>query len=158
MNSIVIPFFNVSNLEIYWDNSNIPLKIEFTQKNISKHNLPQNIAKIVDVLENYFDVEDYDIFHILSGVIFNNFDKTIYKTLSKIPMGHTITYSELAKLSGQPKATRAVGNSMKRNRFPLIIPCHRVVSKHGLGGFSAGIELKVKLLEMEKRYKKKGGI
>ncbi|WP_211322880.1 methylated-DNA--[protein]-cysteine S-methyltransferase [Hydrogenivirga caldilitoris] len=73
----------------------------------------------------------------------------VYRVLRReVPFGRTITYGELGKLTG--KHPRFVAYCMKINRFPIIVPCHRVVSKFGLGGFSYGIELKALLLKFER--------
>ena len=80
------------------------------------------------------------------------FTRKVIQRCRKIPAGKTMTYGELAAACGSPNAARAVGNAMATNRFPLIIPCHRVVGSGGcLGGFSApqGIELKRQLLQRE---------
>ncbi len=72
----------------------------------------------------------------------------------QIPLGTTITYAELARRGGSPGAARAAGNTMARNRFPLIVPCHRVVGAGGqLGGYSApdGLVMKRRLLAAEAR-------
>ena len=62
------------------------------------------------------------------------FQKKVWQELKKIPSGQTRTYGELArKLKSSP---RAVGNACRRNPVPLIVPCHRVVAKNGLGGFA----------------------
>jgi methylated-DNA-[protein]-cysteine S-methyltransferase len=81
------------------------------------------------------------------------FQKRIIEQTRRIPYGKTLSYSELAAKAGSPGAARAVGNVMRSNRIPLIIPCHRVVSACGLGGYSApqGLDLKRKLLELESR-------
>jgi len=70
----------------------------------------------------------------------------------RIDFGETLSYGELAAKAGSPGAARAVGNIMAKNRFPLVVPCHRVVgSGKSLGGFSApdGLTMKRRLLEME---------
>ena len=69
-----------------------------------------------------------------------------------IPPGETRTYQWLAEAAGSPKASRAAGQAMARNPFPLIIPCHRVVgSNGGLHGYGAGgVGVKARLLEMER--------
>ncbi len=73
----------------------------------------------------------------------------VYKRLKEITEpGRVITYSELARITGFHP--RFIGIAMRRNRFPLIIPCHRVVGKNGLGGFSYGKRIKRRLLEFEK--------
>lgn len=71
--------------------------------------------------------------------------------ISKIPFGKTISYSELAKLSKNPKAIRAAASACGKNPVPIVIPCHRVIAKDGsIGGFGGGIELKKKMLKLEK--------
>ncbi|MCC7418665.1 MAG: MGMT family protein [Planctomycetaceae bacterium] len=81
------------------------------------------------------------------------FQKRIIEQTRRIPYGKTLSYSEVATRAGSPGAARAVGNVMRSNRIPLIIPCHRVVAACGLGGYSApqGLDLKRKLLELESR-------
>ncbi|OGX13915.1 MAG: hypothetical protein A2351_07645 [Omnitrophica bacterium RIFOXYB12_FULL_50_7] len=79
------------------------------------------------------------------------FQKKVYTVLMKVPTGKTITYGELAGRSGYPGAARAVGNAMKKNRLPIVIPCHRVVPSNGaVGDYSAGVKWKRWLLEYEK--------
>ncbi len=66
------------------------------------------------------------------------FHQKIYRALQKFPAGSITTYGDLAGLAGSPLASRAVGQAMAKNLFPVIVPCHRVVSAAGkLGGFSA---------------------
>jgi methylated-DNA-[protein]-cysteine S-methyltransferase len=79
-----------------------------------------------------------------------DFQKEIYAVVRKIPRGRTRTYGEVAALSGRPKAARAVGRAMARNPFVVLVPCHRVVAGRGLGGFAGGLELKEKLLALER--------
>lgn len=78
------------------------------------------------------------------------FGQKVLTTLMQVPYGQTVTYGELAALAGSPNAARGVGQIMARNRWPLIIPCHRVLAASGLGGFSgAGIGMKRYLLGIE---------
>ena len=82
------------------------------------------------------------------------FTQAVLKACRKIQFGQTTTYIQLAKLSGHPKAARAIGQVMAKNPLPLIIPCHRIIRSDGkIGGFSAsgGIKLKQKLLKLEYR-------
>jgi len=68
----------------------------------------------------------------------------------KVPYGKTVTYGELARRVGRPRAARAVGQAMAHNPVPLVVPCHRVVaSGGGLGGFGGGLDLKRRLLALE---------
>jgi methylated-DNA-[protein]-cysteine S-methyltransferase len=79
----------------------------------------------------------------------------IYREVQKIPYGSTSTYGEIAvKLSTSP---RLVGLAMKRNPTPLLIPCHRVVAKDGLGGFTPDIGIKEQLQALERKTLKKAG-
>ena len=68
---------------------------------------------------------------------------------ARIPFGQVATYGELARTLGNPKACRAAGQAMARNPVPIVIPCHRVVASSGLGGYGAGLSLKVRLLGLE---------
>lgn len=80
------------------------------------------------------------------------FRRRVIAETRRIPWGSTLTYGELAARAGSPQAARAVGTVMSSNRFPFVIPCHRVVgSAGGLGGFTApgGVGLKERLLLME---------
>jgi len=77
------------------------------------------------------------------------FSRAVIEELRKVPCGNTITYGELACRAGSPGASRAVGNIMAANPLPLVIPCHRVVAKSGLGGFGGGLDLKRRLLRHE---------
>ena len=81
------------------------------------------------------------------------FQKAVWRAIAKIPYGDTRTYAELARDIGKPKAVRAVGTACGKNQFPIIIPCHRVVGSHGLGGYAFGLEMKKQLLAIEQRYK-----
>lgn len=77
------------------------------------------------------------------------FQKKIWNTLAAVPYGKTVSYSELAESAGVSGA-RAVGNAVGKNPIPIIIPCHRVIHSDGsIGGFSGGLPLKIKLLELE---------
>jgi methylated-DNA-[protein]-cysteine S-methyltransferase len=78
------------------------------------------------------------------------FQRAVWEATRAIPHGETRSYEWLAQRIGKPKAARAVGQALKSNPLPLIVPCHRVIGKDGsLTGFSAGIELKKCLLDLE---------
>jgi methylated-DNA-[protein]-cysteine S-methyltransferase len=79
------------------------------------------------------------------------FARKIYKIVSGIPIGEVRTYKWVAGKAGKPKASRAVGQILKRNPYPLIIPCHRVInSDNKIGGYVFGVNKKKLLLDMEK--------
>jgi methylated-DNA-[protein]-cysteine S-methyltransferase len=73
----------------------------------------------------------------------------IYRAVREVGYGSTATYGEIAASVGT--APRAVGSAMARNPTPLIVPCHRIVAKDGIGGFSPDPEIKRALLAMEER-------
>lgn len=79
------------------------------------------------------------------------FTQRVLNETGKIKFGETITYSELAKRIGS-RGFRAVGKALAANPIPIVIPCHRVVGKNSTGGFSAGVDIKTRLLEFERSY------
>jgi methylated-DNA-[protein]-cysteine S-methyltransferase len=90
-----------------------------------------------------FEVE-VDISHL------GAFTQKVLHELRKIPRGEVRTYGWLAKKIGKPGAARAVGQALKRNPIPIIIPCHRIIRDDGtIGGFSMGVNIKERLLALE---------
>ncbi len=84
----------------------------------------------------------------LSG--FTEFRRKVIAVVQQIPRGQTLTYGEVALLAGRPGAARAVGQVMAGNPFAILVPCHRVVARKGPGGFGWGLEVKKRLLEIER--------
>lgn len=80
------------------------------------------------------------------------FQRSVWRQLQEIPYGETISYGELARRVGNPKASRAVGSANGANPLPIVIPCHRVIAGDGtLGGFGGGLPTKQTLLALEQR-------
>lgn len=79
-----------------------------------------------------------------------NFQKKVWKEIEKIPYGKTITYKDLGDKINS-KAYQAIGSACGKNPILFRIPCHRILGKNNIGGFSYGLSLKKKLLEMEKK-------
>jgi len=78
------------------------------------------------------------------------FTVTVLHELARVPYGETTTYGALASRVGRPRAARAVGTVMNRNRIPIVLPCHRVVGAGGdLVGYGGGLERKTALLTLE---------
>lgn len=80
------------------------------------------------------------------------FQRTVLQAALEVPRGQVSTYAEIAKIIGNPKAVRAVGQALRRNPIPILIPCHRVISSDGtLGGYGGklGDPRKIKLLKLE---------
>ena len=91
--------------------------------------------------------KDFDLPVALNGT---EFQVSVLEALQDIPYGETVSYGEIAKRIGRPKAVRAVGAANGRNPIPIVVPCHRVISADGtLGGFSAGLAAKRWLLSHE---------
>ncbi|MGI5911392.1 MAG: methylated-DNA--[protein]-cysteine S-methyltransferase [Syntrophomonadaceae bacterium] len=107
----------------------------------------------VNKFRSYYEgsiITDWDVELKLDG--FSQFTRKVLEFVYTIPYGETRTYAQVARVIGNPKAARAVGQVMKHNPLPLIIPCHRVVASAGPGGFNApgGVETKLKMLQWEK--------
>lgn len=80
------------------------------------------------------------------------FAKKVYKAVLSIPLGEVRTYKWVAQKTGSPRAYRAVGSVLRKNPYPFIIPCHRVVkSSNDIGEYAFGTKNKKRLLELEKR-------
>ncbi|WP_306952745.1 methylated-DNA--[protein]-cysteine S-methyltransferase [Alicyclobacillus tolerans] len=107
------------------------------------------IDKYKTQLKEYFNKKRvvFDLNYDLHGTLFQ---KSVWKTLLKIPYGHTWSYQKLAHNIGHPRAYRAVGRANGANPLPIFIPCHRVIAVQGkLGGYSGGLEVKRFLLSLE---------
>ncbi len=120
----------------------------------SKMKTKKDESLLKDILR-YFSGDRVDFSeHIVDLSKLTTFQRIVLEEVRKIPYGQTITYSELAIIIGKEGAYRAVGTAVSKNPYPIIIPCHRVVSSLGAGGFcgeSCGsmVELKKKMLDME---------
>ncbi len=124
------------------------LELEFPKAVIS---LGPNahLRKCVMELSQFFKQEtgSFDLTLDPSGT---DFQLKVWQTLQKIPKGRTLTYTEVAKEIGRPKAIRAVASACARNKIAILIPCHRVVREGGaLAGYRWGLQRKKNLLELE---------
>jgi len=107
------------------------------------------LAKARQQLEEYFAGarKDFDLPLKLNGT---EFQVNVLKALLKIPYGETVSYGEIAKRIGKPRAVRAVGAANGRNPIPIVVPCHRVIGSSGdLTGFGGGLDTKEALLRLE---------
>ncbi|MBQ1012841.1 methylated-DNA--[protein]-cysteine S-methyltransferase, partial [Micromonospora sp. M51] len=104
----------------------------------------------VDELRAYFAGELTGFTVPVSPPRGSDFERAVWREMTRIPYGQTLTYGEVARLVGDPGAARAVGVACNRNPIPVIVPCHRIVGAGGkLVGFGGGLPRKVKLLELE---------
>ena len=83
-----------------------------------------------------------------------DFERRVLKEVLKIPVGELRTYSWIAREIGSPKSFRAVANTLRKNPYPIFIPCHRVIKNGGkIGGYSLGKHFKKELINLEKKIK-----
>ncbi|MEX0825004.1 MAG: methylated-DNA--[protein]-cysteine S-methyltransferase [Pirellulaceae bacterium] len=112
------------------------------------------IAEFDRLLQEFFAGSPDGLRHVrVDSSGWTSFFTDVYHACREIPAGETRRYAELAEAVGRPRAVRAVGQAMARNRVPLVIPCHRVVGSDGrLRGFSApgGLKTKQTLLDRER--------
>lgn len=107
------------------------------------------IEKAVAQLDEFFAGKrrEFDVPLLFVGT---DFQKTVWSELLKIPFGKTISYGEMARKIGMPKAVRALANANGANSISIFAPCHRVIgSDHSLTGYGGGLDAKRKLLELE---------
>lgn len=137
-------------IEIEADNNSL-LSLHFMDnQNSESENTTNSIIKdVIFQLDKYFSGE-LKKFSISLRIEGTEFQKKVWSALKKIPYGKTRSYLDIAKEIGNKNSVRAVGNANGKNKFPILIPCHRVIYENGkLGGFSAGIWRKEFLLELE---------
>lgn len=101
-------------------------------------------------LEEYFEGRRQDFELELDFERGSEFQQRVWKALTQIPYGETMSYGQVAKAAGSPKGARACGNAVGANPFLIVVPCHRVIKGDGtIGGFSSGLDKKRVLLDLE---------
>jgi methylated-DNA-[protein]-cysteine S-methyltransferase len=111
------------------------------------------VAEAARQLREYFagSRTDFDLPLAPEGT---EFQRSVWRQLQEIPYGEKISYGELARRVGNPKASRAVGAANGQNPIPIVIPCHRVIGANGkLTGFGGGLPTKEALLALEARQR-----
>ena len=80
------------------------------------------------------------------------FQESVWRGLTSIPYGETVSYADIARAIGRPQSAQPTGGAVGRNPLPIIVPCHRVIgSDHTLTGYTGGLNIKVALLQLEGR-------
>jgi methylated-DNA-[protein]-cysteine S-methyltransferase len=106
--------------------------------------------KVKKELAEYFTRGRKDFTCRTAFVSGTDFEKRVWEELKKVKYGETQTYKWLSAEIGKPQAFRAVGNALAKNPLPIIFPCHRIIESDGsIGGYSSGIDIKRRLLELE---------
>ncbi|AST05526.1 methylated-DNA--[protein]-cysteine S-methyltransferase [Anoxybacillus flavithermus] len=109
------------------------------------------LMQSLEELEQYFQKKRTS-FSMPLKLVGTPFQLRVWEALQTIPYGQTVSYADIAKQIGQPKAVRAVGNAVGNNPITIVVPCHRVVrTGGGLGGYAWGTERKKWLLTHETR-------
>ena len=109
---------------------------------------PALLSRTARELTEYFALTRRE-FTVTVSPVGTEFQRAVWEALRAIPYGNTMTYAQVAAAVGRPGAARAVGNAVGANPCLILIPCHRVTAKHGLGGFSCGVWRKELLLHLE---------
>ena len=123
-----------------------------TQEELSQV-IPESLLECVTQLKDYF-TNKRKTFDLKLNPEGTTFQKKVWKQLDTIPYGKTISYLDLSKQLGDPKAIRAVAGANGKNPLWIIVPCHRVIGSDGsLTGYAGGLHRKQWLLEHESPYK-----
>lgn len=126
--------------------SSILFKTEADENDYTKDS---EVAKAIEQLNEYF-TKQRKTFDLKLDLKTTPFNSKVYEAMKNIEYGTLKSYQEIAIEAGSPKAYRAVGNANNKNKFVIVIPCHRVVgSNNKLVGFAPGIRYKEKLIELE---------
>ena len=111
---------------------------------------PRSVDAARRELDQYFEGKRHSFDLSLDLRALPPFTVSVLQQLARVPYGETTTYGALAAQVGRPRAARAVGTVMNRNRIPIVLPCHRVVGSSGdLVGYAGGLDRKLTLLELE---------
>ena len=154
-----------SPISIHWNDAGSITALSFDpiREHAPSTPLPTGLHALVYQLEKYFSYGEPlgpIPWEMIDQEKLSDFQKKVFKHLEKVPYGETRTYSWLAWQIGQPLASRAVGQALRRNPFPVLVPCHRIVSTVSLGGFMGALApgtpevvLKQTLLSLEYEYR-----
>jgi methylated-DNA-[protein]-cysteine S-methyltransferase len=156
------------HFDIYWNESGRLTRIGWNEESIApllEENTqpPYGVAAVLRDLQGYFrDGAPLLPLHwdLVDAAQISEFARKVYDAALRIPHGETRTYAWVAKKIGSPLAARAVGQALKKNPFPILVPCHRVVSDKSIGGFMGTnnpmdleMRFKVWLLDLERSYR-----
>ena len=124
-----------------------PHRVKIGRSKLNPHS--KILGQTSKQLEEYFG-QKRKVFDLPISFQGTDFQNQVWKELMQIPFGSTVSYLEMAKRVGSPKAMRAVGGASGKNPLSIVVPCHRVIGVSGkLTGFAGGIAAKKYLLEFE---------
>ena len=131
--------------------NNAPFK-QYLHNNFPDEKVVNNsfeLKKSSNQIHEYFDLSRKE-FSLDIDIQLSSYYRKVLKKVENIPYGKTASYKLIAIETGNPKASRAVGNANANNPLPIIIPCHRVIANDGrIGGYGGGLKTKRFLLELE---------
>ncbi len=142
--------FQIDNFNIWIEEENSKIKgVSFfapIDLNLKETNI---LLEAKNQIEDYFKGlrKEFDLPIEYRGT---KFQKQVWELLLNLNYGEVLTYKQVAEIINKPKAYRAVGMACNRNNIAIIIPCHRIVGVNGLVGYVGGLEIKEKLLGIEK--------
>ena len=157
-------FFNIDKIvsvSLFWDCDKekiekIGLLLYSFRLSMIEPSMSQGLSLVYRALKDFFKNGGLDsrVFEYidLSGYEGETLKRGCGQFTKNIAFGETVYYSDIARSVGVNNAQRAVGRVLSANRYPLIIPCHRVISNKGTGGFKYGVKLKKQLLDYESMF------
>lgn len=150
---------------INWNSEGLLRRIEWSENRLAlfqRVKIPTRLADLIDQIRSYFyqgEPLDPVPWDLLDQSDWSIFQTKVYQVISTIPHGETRTYGWVARQLGQATASRAVGQALRKNPLPILIPCHRVFASHSIGGFMGTVDpaqpelqLKRKLIVLEEEY------
>lgn len=154
---------------VSWNGQGLLTRIEWSQRklavcqNVKKsQKMPPNLIDLIDRIRGYFyqGIPLGEVpWHLLDQEEWSFFQREVYGAISKIPHGETRTYGWVAEKIGRISASRAVGQALRKNPLPILIPCHRILGSNSFGGFMGTsdpsqpeLQLKRKLMQIEEDY------
>lgn len=157
----MIAIANASNLFMlkFMDGKNIEINIKNFLKSMGVRTIVNDDGSNKPLKSITFELDEYfagnlTVFETPVGIKNGtDYQKAVLRQISDIPYGETSTYAKLAANMDKPKSYRAAANACGQNPICIVIPCHRVLSSSGMGGYSCGVERKEFLLNLEKTAK-----
>lgn len=153
-------------VQVSWSSQDQLSHLQWSESHLAgwyRVRVPKSVLKLVKLIQAYF-YQGEPIRSIPWDLIdqsdWSEFQKEVYRVISEIPHGETRTYGWVAAKLGKNSAARAVGQALKKNPVPILIPCHRILSSTSLGGFMGAtgedrpeVQFKRKLLSLEEEYR-----
>lgn len=136
----------------FTENNGFLLAIDFLEGEVCGTSPKTDFQKLCSIEITEYFAGKRRVFSIPMVFHGTPFQELVWTVVSTIPFGETLTYSQIAERIGSPRACRAVGTAVGKNPLPIVIPCHRVVARTGLGGYRGGLSLKKTLLALEGLY------